>query len=113
MRIGPLPKRWLIHSIEYEEYLGKDDWDNDKYAEPITIKHVRFDDTTVFSRDSTQNKILAEAIVFIDARHSKPLPTFKERSKITFNGRTYTLKKIVDCYYPHKNEVRHYELEVI
>ena len=113
MRIGPLPKRWLIHSIEYEEYLGKDDWDNDKYANPIIINHVRFDNKTVFSRDSTQNKILAEAIVFVDARHSKPLPEFKERSKITFNGRTYTLKKIVDCYYPHKNEVRHYELEVI
>ena len=115
MRIPHLPKRWLIHDIIYQERLpGKDSYGNPLFAEPIIIKHVRFDDSTVFSRDQTQTKIQAEAVIFIDATHSTNLPEkFIEESKITFNGREYTIKKVIDCYYPNKNEIRHYELEVI
>lgn len=113
MRVRPLPKRWLIHSIEYYRHLGEDDWSNPIYDNPITIENVRFDDSTVFSRDTTQTKILADAVIFVDSTHSKPIPEFKEESRITFNGRELTLKKIIPCYYPHKNEVRHWELEVI
>src|SRR5690625_8000947 len=107
-----LPKQLLIHSIKYEEYQGIDDWDNEQFADPINIKHVRFDDTTVFSRDSNQNKIVADAVIFVDAKHSKPIKDFKERSKITFNDKEYMLKKVVPCYYPNKNKIRSEELEV-
>lgn len=108
-----LPKQWLIHTIVYEEYEGVDDWDSESYADPIDVEHVRFDDSTVFSRDNEQNKILADAIIFVDAKHSKPIKDFKERSKITFNDKDYVLKKVVPCYYPTKNKIRHWELEVI
>lgn len=108
-----LPKQWLIHTISYEEYEGVDDWDSEEFAEPFDIEHVRFDDSTVFSRDSNQNKVLADAVIFVDAKHSKPIKNFKERSKITFNDKDYVLKKVVPCYYPTKNKIRHYELEVI
>lgn len=108
-----LPKQWLIHTISYEEYQGVDDWDNDRFNEPIDIEHVRFDDSTVFSRDSNQNKIVADAVIFVDAKHSKPIKDFKERSKITFNDKEYVLKKVIPCYYPTKNKIRHYELELI
>jgi len=115
MRIPPLPKKWLIHTIEYREKLeGKDSYGNPLFAEPITIKHVRFDDSTVFSRDATDTKILANAVIFVDSTHSTNLPErFVEESKITFNGKEYTLKKVVTLYYPNKNKVRHWELEVI
>lgn len=120
MRVRPLPKRWLIHSIKYKGYTGKkDSWGEELYDPIVTINHVRFDDSTVFSRDQTQTKVLADAVIFVDAKHSKPVPEFKEESKITLlkpNGeedRTYTVKKVVPCYHPHKNEIRHWELEVI
>lgn len=115
MRIPPLPKRWLIHDIIYQERLpGKDSYGNPLFAEPIIIKHVRFDDSTVFSRDATDTKIVANAVIFVDATHSTNLPErFVEESKITFNGKEYTIKKVIDCYYPYKDEIRHWELEVI
>lgn len=114
MNIRPLPKRWLIHEIIYEGYTGqKDDWGNDKFEDPITIKHVRFDDSTVFSRDNTQTKVLANAVIFVDAKYSTPLPDFKEQSKVTFNDKEFVIQKVVPCYYPTKNAVHHYELEVI
>lgn len=115
MRIPPLPKRWLIHDIVYEEKLpGKDSYGNPRFADPVTIKHVRFDNETVFSRDTTETKIVANAVVFVDATHSTNLPKkFEEESKVTFNDKTYVLKKVIDCYHPTRNEIRHYELEVI
>lgn len=114
MRIPPLPKSWLIHEIVYEGYTGKkDSWGNPKYDNPITIKHVRFDDSTVFSRDNTQTKVLANAVIFVDAVNSIPIIDFKEQSKVTFNGKEYIIQKVVPCYHPTDNSVHHWELEVI
>lgn len=110
-----LPKQWLIHDVIYEEKLSKkDSHGNPFFAKPIIIKHVRFDDSTVFSRDNTDTKVLANAVIFVDSTNSTNVPeSFKEESKITFNSKEYTLKKVVDCYYPTRNEIRHYELELI
>lgn len=114
MNVRPLPKRWLIHEITYEGYTGKkDDWGNIAYDKPITIKHVRFDDSTVFSRDNTQTKVLANAVIFVDAKNSYPVPDFKEQSKVKFNEKDYVIQKVVPCYYPTRNKIHHWELEVI
>lgn len=114
MYIKPLPKSWLIHLISYEGIQEeKDDYGNTKYHDPIEIKHVRFDPTTVFSRDNTQSKIVAEGVIFVDMVNSAPIPIFVEESKIVFEDRELTLKKIVPCYHPTKNTIHHYELEVI
>lgn len=114
MNVRPLPKRWLVHQIIYEGYTGeKDEFQKPMYDAPMIINHVRYDQSTVFSRDSSQTKIVAEGVIFVDAVNSSPVPEFKEESKITFNGRVLTLKKVKPLYYPDKNEVHHWELEVI
>lgn len=114
MRVPAIPKMMLIHEIQYREYGGLDDFGNDNYKPPLTIKHVRVDESTVFSRDNTQTKVLANAVIFIDKVYSSPLPTeFKEQSKIVFNGREMVLQKVLPIYQPYSNEVRHWELEVI
>ena len=113
MRVKPLPKSWLIHTIEYKAFTGqKDDWGNPVYDDPVLINFVRVDESTVFSRDTTQTKIVANAVIFVDGV-SSTVPVFKEESKIRFNGKDLTLKKIVPCYYPQQNEIHHYELEVV
>lgn len=114
MRVKPLPKSWLSHTIEYKAFTGqKDEWNKPVYDAPITINFVRVDESTIFSRDTTQTKIVANAVIFVDAVNSNPVPVFKEESKITFNSREMTLKKIIPCYHPQQNEVHHYELEVV
>jgi Phage protein Gp9. len=115
MRVPPLPKKWLIHTVVYRGYTGQNDgWGNPVYEDPITIENVRVDNSTVFSRDSTQTKIQADAVIFVDTVHSKPLPAeFKEQSVIEFNGKEFVLQKVVPCYFPDRNEIHHWELEVI
>lgn len=108
-----LPLKWLIHEFDYFEHSGTDDYSNVIYADPLKIKNTRVDESTTFSRDATQNKIESNAVIFIDAKHSSPLPEFKEESKIMFKNREYTIKKVIPFYHPHKDAVRHYEIEVI
>lgn len=93
--------------------MGMDDFGGDAYEGSVTIEHVRVDESTVFSRDGTQNKIVANGVVFIDAVHSEATLPFTERSKITFNEREYIVTKVIPCYHPQSNEIHHWELEVI
>jgi len=114
MRVRPLPKSWLIHTVIYEGYTGKkDSLQNPAYELPVAIEFVRYDDSTIFIRDNTQTKVLADGVVYVDAVNSSPVPAFKERSRITFNGNYMFIKKIVPCYHPNRNEIHHYELEVV
>lgn len=113
MRIRPLPKRWLIHDMIYIEKAEDDGWGNPIEPDPINIKHVRYDETTVFSRDTTQTKVLADGIVFVDAVNSKPIVDFKEESTVKINDKELTIKKVIPCYYPTRKAIHHYELEVI
>lgn len=113
MRVRSLPKSWLIHTIEYIAPSKKDDWGNEIESNPITIEYVRYDNSSVFSRDSTQTKVLADGVIFVDAVNSSPIPNFKEEGKVIFEERELTIKKVIPCYYPNKNAVRHWELEVI
>ncbi len=113
MRVRPLPKSWLIHTIIYHPPSEEDDWGNVVNPDPIEIKYVRYDQSTVFSRDSNQTKIVADGIIFIDTTNSSPIPDFVEDTTIMFGTKRLTLKKIVPCYFPMSYKVRHWELEVI
>jgi len=113
VKAPPLPKSWLIHTIVYEWAAGKDDWNKPAFDPPVAIQHVRYDPQTVMSRDGTQTKIQADAVIFVDAVHSTPIPEWVEESRITLNGRQWTLKKVVPCYQPESDEIHHWELEVI
>ena len=113
MRAQPLPKNWLIHKVEYMKYLGKDDYSNELYDEPVSIRFVRFDDSTVFSRDTRQDKITANGVIFIDAVNSTPIKQWAEHSKFMFRGRELTVVKVVDCYQLNEDIIHHWELEVI
>ncbi|MBC2318781.1 putative minor capsid protein [Listeria booriae] len=111
----PIPIDVLIHDVYYEALKDeKDSWGNPEYAEKILISHVRVDLNTVFSRDSTQKQVVADGIIFIDSTNSEGAPDkFVEESRITFDGKKYTLKKVIPCYKVESNEIRHWELEVI
>ena len=113
MRIPPIPKWKLPHTIDYMEAAETDDFGNSTFAESVTIEYVRVDETTVFSRDGTQNKIVANAVIFVDAVHSKPFTAFVEQSQIIFKEREMVIQKVIPCYQPSSDEIHHYELEVI
>lgn len=113
MRSIAIPKKLLIHSVDYYRHNGKNDWGGVDYADAVNVKHVRVDLTTIYSKDLTQNRIVAEGIVFVDSVNSNPVPSFTEQSKLVFDGKDYVITKVIPCYNPTSNSIHHYELEMI
>ena len=103
----------LVHEFEYSEYIGQDRYKQPEYGEPITIERVRVDESSVFSRDGDQKKILANAIIFLYNGLSSYFGPFKEQSKVVFNGKEYIIQKIVPVSEPYSKELFSIELEVL
>lgn len=110
LRIDP---NVLIHEFEYYEYLGQDRYKQPSYGESVMVSHVRVDESSVFSRDGDQKKILANAVIFLYNGYSVPFGEFKEQSKIVFKGIEYILQKVIPISNPYNDNLFSYELEVL
>lgn len=108
-----VPKSVLVDEFEYREYESIDRNKKPVYGEVQAIKFVRIDRQTVFSRDTNDSKILANAVIYCYADHTKPFVEFKERSLVTYDGKEYTLVKVIPIKHWALNKVWAYELEVI
>ena len=113
MKAPPIPKWTLVHTVDYAAFSEMDDYGNNVFAEPVTIERVRVDETPVFSHDGIQKQLVANAVIFVDAMHSKPFVAFTEQSQIIFKEREMVIQKVIPCYQPGTDEIHHYELEVL
>lgn len=109
--IRPIPLSLLIHEVTYEEYLGSGRY-GETYAQPVTLKKVRME--PVLSQQQRTSATVREQsldryVLYFDMTYSEPLVNFKEKSKVTFNGQTYTVAKVSELYAfdstPHHIEV--------
>lgn len=114
MIVKPIPLSWLVHSIEYKHYEGKDHYDEAVYSAPIVIENVRVEFIDSFQRSKLSEDNVFNGVIFVDSVNSKPLPEhFEKGSKIIFDGQELTLKTTIAYPYPKSSEIRHFELEVI
>lgn len=104
---------WLIDSFEYYSYEGMDDYGKPFYGEPKKVEKVRIDRSVLFSRDSTETKIVADGIIFCFASATTPFFEFKEQSKVDYDGRERIIKKVVPNYEPDTKTLWSVELEVL
>ena len=113
--VAPLPKSWLVHTVTYQEKdKGRDAFGNDKFKEGIEISSVRYDEQTSYARDNTQNTLNYTGVVFVDKINSVNVPDkFVENSKLIFKDKTLTISRVITCYHPETDIIRHWELEVI
>ncbi|MCL8203626.1 minor capsid protein [Ligilactobacillus agilis] len=84
----------------------------DKYGKQktkeIEVENVLVQPQTIYSGDSNNRKITANAIVFLFAKISNPLPRLDRDSvgnKLIFEGKEYTITNIVDNRNPYSNDV--------
>ena len=107
------PIEFLIHSIEYVDRIGEDDWQKPVYAEPVVIEKVRVDEGSQYSTTGEGKQLLYNGLIFIYAGLSSPIVDFKEESKIRFNGKEMTITSVIPVYEPYANKLYSVELEVI
>ncbi|MFJ8457276.1 putative minor capsid protein [Bacillus paramycoides] len=108
----PIRRSLLIHTVEYLQYKGEDDtWGgNDNYEPPITIKLVRIEPKKTVVLGSNGNSTVMRTLLFHDAAHSTPV-TFKEKSKVVFNGKEMTVSEVSEFY--DRSRLHHTEVVLV
>ena len=107
--IKPIPKRMLVNSATYEEYIA-DTGEGSSYATAVTLDNIKADEQTQFSYTSNGKEIVGNAIMFYDLTNSSGLTDSPvNESKITFNGKTYTIKD-TDILRANNSTPHHYEV---
>lgn len=116
MMLPRIPKRLCNQTITMLIPNGK----LDKYRKPVTqlqeIDHVIVQPQTIYSGSNNDRTVMANAIVFLFAGVSDPLPKLTPDCvgwHLTFEGRNYAITSFVDNREPYSNKVYSYELEVI
>ena len=108
-KIRPIPKRMLPNSASYEEYLA-DTGEGSSYSTSVTLNNIKIDEQKQFSYTSNGKEIVGNAMLFYDLTNSSGLTGSPvNESKITFNGKTYTVKD-TDILRDNDNTPHHYEI---
>lgn len=114
--IPRIPKRLCNQSIALLVPTGKMDKFRKPVTETITIDHVIVQPQTIYSGSNNDRTVTANAIVFIFAEISEPMPKLTPDCvgwHLAFEGREYAITNFVDNREPYLDKVYSYELEVI
>lgn len=111
MRIKPIPKRLLIHTIEYEEFV-KDGSFGEEFAPRESIESVLVQPKTEIRRDMYQEEIQIDAVIFLDAVNTPKFKPLKEKSKVHFNGREWRVVACDALYTFNPAIPHHYEVKI-
>lgn len=111
------PKKFATQTITLKRFSGyQGTYQRPTFDDPVKIKHCVFQPQTIYSGTNNNREVTANAIVFLYAHVSQPIPKLNKASlgsKIYFEGDEYTLKTIVENRDPFKNDLWSYELEVL
>lgn len=111
-----IDKRLCNQQITLKIPDGKRDRYGHTKAVTKTIDHVLVQPQTIYTGDSNSRKVTANAVVFLFARITEPMPNLDKDSvgwKLEFEGNEYTITNLVDNREPFSNKVYSYELEVL
>ncbi|PJZ00379.1 minor capsid protein [Bacillus vallismortis] len=108
----PIPANLLFHSIEYEEYAGDSNGWGGNFEPAQSIENVRVEPVTAIMRSNIRDDVEGESIVFIDRLNSTPYKKLKEKSRVTFEGKTYEIQRVKALYDENPGAPHHYEVEI-
>lgn len=115
--IPVMPKRFCDQSITLKLLNGKTDrYNKPEYEPEQQIENIIFQPQTIYSGSNNNREVVANAIAFLFAGVSTPFPKLGKDhigSKLIFEGKEYTIQKIIDNRSPFSNEIYTYELEVL
>ena len=104
-----IPIKLLLHAITYEEFT-QDDYGN-KFLPPQTIRHVRVEPKNTVTRSNIRDDDEGSTILFLDYRHTTPFLRPVERSRITFNERSYEVTQVNE-FWADDSTIHHIEAEI-
>lgn len=111
-----IPKRLCNQSVVIKVADGVEDDYGHAQTHDIVIEHAIVQPQTIYSGSNNNRTITANAIVFLFAGVTTPLPKIDKHwvgYHLTFEENDYTITNIVDNRDPFSNDVYSYELEVL
>ena len=111
-----IPKKMCNQSIVLHVESDEEDDYGKKKKTDMPVNNVLVQPQTIYSGSNNSRTITANAIVFLFAQISDPLPQITPDwigNHLTFENRDYTITNIVDNREPYSNKVYSYELEVL
>ena len=107
------PIDFCIDSFVYKEYVGENNYSEPEYAQPIAIKNCRIDRSTAYTSTTSGKQLLYNAVVFCYEGMTTPLPTFKAKSVLYFDGQEHTVTDVIPIYEAYSTTIYSYEIEVV
>ena len=111
-----IPKRMCNHSVILHVPSGVEDNYGKQQTEDKTVNNVIVQPQTIYSGSNNSRTITANAIVFLFAGISSPMPRLTPDCigwHVMFEGHEYTITNFVDNRDSYGNDVYSYELEVL
>lgn len=110
--IRSIPAYLLIHSIEYEEYVGEKSFGSE-WRPKETINNVLFQSTTEMTISSDSREYETTGKIFLDAQKTAPFKMLGVGSKIKFKGRDLVVMDCSPKYAFDPDTPHHYEVRVM
>ncbi|MGM0169835.1 hypothetical protein IGI39_003996 [Enterococcus sp. AZ135] len=113
MLVQKPPIETLVEEMVHRSYLGEGDYNKPLYGKYEPIRHVRIDRKPKYMFDSKGEKILWNATVFCYAGLTDPLPAFKEKDALIFDGIEHKIVSAAMFKEPYVDQIYSYELGAI
>lgn len=112
MNIRPIPRKLLIHTVIYEEYLG-DEAFGESFGAPITVGRVLVQPLHKMRRDPNGEEVEIHSVIFIDSVNTPLARPFVGKSKVNFNGEDLRVVSCEPLYTLNPDVPHHYEVTLV
>ena len=107
-----IPKRLLIHSVNFCKKPVKDSWGKEEEPKKTPLSFVRIEPSSTITRDKNNQEIKLSAVLFYDCKNSRPKDLkIAEDDLIVFNGQKLKVVSVDPCY--DERRLHHYEIGLV
>lgn len=110
---GALMNNLMIHSCTYEAPATSDRDGNKTYSEPVELQRVRVVMELATVRNNEGEAKNDAGTLYYTPFVSRPQIIPEELARVTWQGKTYTIRKVYPCYTQDGELIHHYEAALV
>lgn len=108
---NPIPKRFLVHNILYDEYVKEGRHSDAVYEDSKAVRFVRLQPKSALKSNSILKLIEFDYLLFIDVTNSMPAIKPVIKSKVVFDGDVFLVKAAEPLWVDTR--LHHYEVQLV
>lgn len=107
--------RWLVDEFVYEKYAGEDEYGGVQFDSAIIVKNCRIDYKKSYERNATEVLKIGDGTIYCYGKYTTgaALKDLVEKSKVTIDGKAYTIKQVAIFKEVMSSEIFSVELVIL